>query len=65
MKEGFIMKIPAVEKVVIIIIIISFFIMFIGTCYCNKMVNKAGGARQVIVDIGKEIKSISNDIQKQ
>ena len=60
-----IMKIPTVDKIAIIILIISFIVICIGVHSCNKMVSKEGGIKQIIVNIGKEVKSIKDEIAEE
>ena len=59
------MKVPIIERVVIMILIISIIVIGISVHSCNKLVSKEGGVRQIIVNIGKEVKSIKNDIAKE
>jgi len=60
--KDLIMKLPTVEKVVIMIIIVLITVIFLNIRSCNKLVDKEGGIKQVIVNIGKEVKSIKKEI---
>lgn len=59
-----IMKIPIVERVAIMVLIVSFIVICISVRSCNKLVSKEGGVKQIIVNIGKEVKSIKDEIAK-
>ena len=53
-----------IEKIVLIIIILL--LLFIcGSVYKTvSAINEAGGIKQIIIETGKEIKDISNQIDK-
>ena len=54
------------EKVIIpTIIIVSLFIILLYAYSCSKCIEREGGIRTVIVNIGKEIKSIAEDINTE
>lgn len=59
------MKIPVVERVVVMILIVALIVMVISIRSCNRIVSEEGGVRQMIVNMGKEVKSIKNDIAEE
>ena len=60
------MKITTTEKSIAAAIIIgSLLILFLCFYSCNKRIEKEGGIRAVIVNIGKEIKSIGKEINNE
>jgi len=52
------------EKGIIAAMVLAACLWFASTWFFISKVNDAGGARQVIVEIGKEIKSISDEIKE-
>ena len=58
------MKITKVEKVVLGVLV--FLVLFmVGTIsYTANMISEAGGVKSLIIDVGKEIKDIGEEIAK-
>lgn len=56
------MQITKIEKIVIAIIIGSLVIILLNIYSCSKYIEREGGVRAIIINIGKEIKSIGEDI---
>lgn len=58
------MKLMTEKVIVPTIIIVFLFSIFFCAHFCRKYIEKEGGIRTIIVNIGKEIKSIGKDINE-
>ena len=56
------MKITNIEKVIIGMMVVLVFAVVGTSIYTAKLIDEAGGIKQVIIDSGKEIKSIGKEI---
>ena len=58
------MKLMTEKVIVPTILIVSLLVIFLYAYSCKKYIEREGGIRAVIVNIGKEIKSVAEDINK-
>lgn len=63
MIKSFLTKITAIEKAVIVVIIIIIISIPFMIHDCNRKIEKAGGMKQIIIDVGKEAKDIKKEIE--
>lgn len=59
------MKKTKIEKIIIAVIITLLIVIGLSITFAVKTVDEAGGVKAVIVEIGKEVKDISKQINEE